>query len=156
MTICLQSKSRHAAILHFAFSLAQLRLLWSIIFCMNPCMNPFLDEVSAVVEFGKRLLHDFIISRFVECRFGMRGRLWLLWSTMTFGGLFTCLMGVAGNSFAATQAFIILAAAGIEVGTLQVTCCDMHAAITLMHASCKHASCSATTMKYCKLASILP
>ena len=45
----------------------------------------------------------------------MRGRLWLLWSTMTFGGLFTCLMGVAGDSYGATQAFFILAAAGIEV-----------------------------------------
>ena len=49
------------------------------------------------------------------CRFGMRGRLWLLWSTMTFGGLFTCLIGIAGNSFGMTIAFVILAAAGIEV-----------------------------------------
>ncbi len=48
----------------------------------------------------------------------MRGRLWLLWSTMTFGGLFVCLMGVAGNSYAATQVFVILAAAGIEVRAL--------------------------------------
>lgn len=45
----------------------------------------------------------------------MRGRLWLLWSTMTFGGLFTCLMGTAGDSFGKTIAFVILAAAGIEV-----------------------------------------
>ncbi len=51
----------------------------------------------------------------LACRFGMRGRLWLLWSTMTFGGLFTCIMGVAGDSFAATQVFVILAATGIEV-----------------------------------------
>ena len=49
------------------------------------------------------------------CRFGMRGRLWLLWSTMTFGGLFTCLIGIAGDSFGKTIAFVILAAAGIEV-----------------------------------------
>ncbi len=54
----------------------------------------------------------------------MRGRLWLLWSTMTFGGLFVCLMGVAGNSFAATQAFVILAAAGIEVRALPQPSCS--------------------------------
>lgn len=52
------------------------------------------------------------------CRFGMRGRLWLLWSTMTFGGLFTCLIGIAGDSFGMTIAFVILAAAGIEVWSL--------------------------------------
>ena len=34
---------------------------------------------------------------------------------MTFGGLFTCLIGIAGNSFGMTIAFVILAAAGIEV-----------------------------------------
>ena len=34
---------------------------------------------------------------------------------MTFGGLFVCLMGIAGNSYALTQVFVILAAAGIEV-----------------------------------------
>ena len=45
----------------------------------------------------------------------MRGRLWLLWSTMTFGGLFTCLIGIGGDSFGMTIAFVILAATGIEV-----------------------------------------
>ena len=34
---------------------------------------------------------------------------------MTFGGLFVCLMGTAGDSYARTQAFVILGAAGIEV-----------------------------------------
>lgn len=48
----------------------------------------------------------------------MRGRLWLLWSTMVFGGLFTSLIGISGSSFGQTIAFIILAAAGIEVWAL--------------------------------------
>lgn len=58
-------------------------------------------------------------------RWGMRGRLWLLWSTMTFGGLFTCLIGIAGNSFGMTIACVILAAAGIEVPPLptSLACC---------------------------------
>ncbi len=43
---------------------------------------------------------------------------------MTFGGLFVCLMGVAGNSYAATQAFVILAAAGIEVWVLPEPSCS--------------------------------
>ena len=43
---------------------------------------------------------------------------------MTFGGLFVCLMGVAGNSYAATQAFVILAAAGIEVWALPELSCS--------------------------------
>ena len=37
---------------------------------------------------------------------------------MTFGGLFTCLIGIAGDSFGMTIAFVILAAAGIEVWSL--------------------------------------
>ena len=45
----------------------------------------------------------------------MIGRLWLLWSVMTFAGLFTCLMGIAGNSFGMTIAFVILVGSGIGV-----------------------------------------
>lgn len=37
---------------------------------------------------------------------------------MAFGGLFTSLIGTAGGSFGKTLAFIILAAAGIEVCSL--------------------------------------
>ena len=59
-------------------------------------------------------LHGVVISM-LGCRFGMRGRLWLLWSTMTFGGIFTCLIGTGGDSFGKTIAFVILAAIGIEV-----------------------------------------
>lgn len=45
----------------------------------------------------------------------MRGRLWLLWSVMTFAGLFVCLMGIAGDSFNMTIAFIVLVGSGIGV-----------------------------------------
>ncbi len=75
------------------------------------CINQFVHELTVLIKW-------------LACRFGMRGRLWLLWSTMTFGGLFTCLMGVAGNSYAATQAFVILAAAGIEVWALPEPSCS--------------------------------
>ena len=36
---------------------------------------------------------------------------------MTFGGLFTCLIGTGGDSFGKTMAFVVLAAAGIEVAS---------------------------------------
>ncbi|DBA87666.1 hypothetical protein WJX77_011209 [Trebouxia sp. C0004] len=80
-------------------------------FSTNKAAN--LASIFGMMNFWARPLGGFL-SDIVGRRFGMRGRLWLLWSTMTFGGLFTCLMGVAGNSYAVTQAFIILAAAGIE------------------------------------------
>lgn len=45
----------------------------------------------------------------------MIGRLWLLLSVMTFAGLFTCLMGIAGGSFRMTIAFVVHVGSGIVV-----------------------------------------
>ena len=55
------------------------------------------------------------------CRYGMIGRLWLLWSVMTFAGLFTCLMGIAGDSFGMTIAFVVLVGSGIGVSDIGLT-----------------------------------
>lgn len=52
----------------------------------------------------------------------MRGRLWLLFGTMTWGGVFVCLMGVAGDNYGATMAFVVLAALGIEVTSSYLLC----------------------------------
>lgn len=65
------------------------------------------------------------------CRFGMRGRLWLLFGTMTWGGLFTCLMGVSSSSYGATMAFIVLAAIGIEVMLLPYIVTPWHRCLHL-------------------------
>ena len=56
---------------------------------------------------------------------------------MTFGGLFTCLIGVAGSSFGMTIAFVILAAAGIEVQSLHSLCTPFHMKC-VMHACGSH------------------
>ena len=58
---------------------------------------------------------------------------------MTWGGLFVCLMGTAGNNYGATMAFVVLAAIGIEV-TLQNThkalCIQPSALCTLISEPC--------------------
>ncbi|KAL3158244.1 hypothetical protein ABBQ38_010496 [Trebouxia sp. C0009 RCD-2024] len=69
--------------------------------------------IFGMMNFWARPLGGYL-SDLTGRRWGMRGRLWLLWSCMAFGGLFTSLIGTAGGSFGKTLAFIILAATGIE------------------------------------------
>eukprot|EP00951_Prasinocladus_malaysianus_P020017 scaffold163060_cov35-Prasinocladus_malaysianus.AAC.1 len=48
-----------------------------------------------------------LLSDFFGKKFGMRGRLWVLWATQTFEGVFCILMGLAYKSLPATVVLMV-------------------------------------------------
>ena len=58
-----------------------------------------------------------MISDFFAKRYGMRGRLWWLWSCQTIAGILCIGLGLANNSFVHTMVVLCFFSFFVQVGT---------------------------------------
>ncbi|CAL5220962.1 g3068 [Coccomyxa viridis] len=74
-----------------------------------------LAAIFGMMNFFARPLSG-LFSDLIARRYGMRGRLWWLWFVVAGGGVFTVLIGVAHEDFAACMCMMILAGIFLEAG----------------------------------------